>query len=45
MGQLYQDIEIINNVAKFNVQDYPKGIYFLKIDNNDEIESHQISIE
>ncbi len=45
MGQLYQNVEIINNSAIFNVKDFPKGIYFLKIENNGEVENHQIAIQ
>ncbi len=45
MGQLKQNIEIIDSIATFSVQDFQKGIYFLKIDNNGEIETHQVSVE
>ncbi len=45
MGQLKQKIEIINNAATFNVQDFAKGIYFLKIENNGVFETHQVSVE
>ncbi len=45
MGQLKEKIEIINYVATFSVRDFPKGIYFLKIENNGEIETHQVSVE
>lgn len=45
MGQLRTKVEIIDNKATFNVRDYPKGLYFLKINIDGEIVTKQIIIE
>lgn len=38
-------VEIINNKATVNVKNFPKGIYILKIDINNMIETHQVIIQ
>ena len=38
-------VEIVENKANFSVVGLPKGIYILKINVNDKVESHQIAVE
>lgn len=45
MGLSIAKVEIINNKATFSVSTLNKGIYILKIHVNEQVESHQISVE
>uniref|UniRef100_UPI0040498DDA T9SS type A sorting domain-containing protein n=1 Tax=Flavobacterium sp. TaxID=239 RepID=UPI0040498DDA len=45
MGLVKAEVAIINNKATFSVAQLPKGIYVLKINVNNQIESHQIAVE
>ena len=51
-GELYDilgfsktKVNIVNNKASFSVKGLNKGIYILKIYINNQVESHQISVE
>ncbi len=45
LGRKIQEIEVIDAVASFNVEDIPNGNYILKLEYNGEVETHQIIIE
>ncbi|HMI08553.1 MAG TPA: T9SS type A sorting domain-containing protein [Flavobacterium sp.] len=45
MGEMKRSVTLENNIASVNVTGLPRGVYLLKININNQIESHQVIVK